>query len=62
MTQALERDELFTRQANLFLDAVEGRQPPLCSLEEGWQSLRVNLAALASVEARKWMDVSQEAD
>ena len=62
MTQALERDELFSRQANLFLDAMDRRQPPLCSLEEGWQSLRVNLAALASLESRNWMDVSQEAD
>ena len=47
---ALERDELFVRQANAFLDAVEGKAPPLCSLAEGERTLRVNLAALSSAE------------
>src|SRR6185369_10870952 len=47
---ALERDELFVRQANSFLDAVEGAGPPLCSLEEGIAALRTNLAVLESSE------------
>ena len=52
--QPLERDALFVRQANRFLDALEGRELPLCSLDEGIQTLRVNLAALASVEQGTW--------
>ncbi len=50
----LERDALFITQANAFLDAVEGKAFPPCSLEEGIQTLRVNLAALESVECGAW--------
>ena len=46
------------RQAGLFLDAVEGGPPPPCSIDEGLQTLRVNLAALKSIEARAWQDTS----
>lgn len=46
----LERDTLFVAQANRFLDAVEHGAPPACSLAEGWQTLRVNQAALASAD------------
>jgi predicted dehydrogenase len=53
----LERDALFVAQANAFLDAVEGRSAVPCSLEEGIQTLRVNLAALASVEQGAWQAV-----
>jgi predicted dehydrogenase len=56
----LERDELFTRQANLFLDAVEGKRPPTCSLRDGLQTLRVNLAAIRSVETGAWQTISAE--
>lgn len=56
----LERDELFTRQANLFLDAVEGKHQPPCSLEDGLQTLRVNLAALKSVETGTWQTIPVE--
>jgi len=52
-----DRDELFIRQANAFLDAIEGFAPPLCSLEEGLQTLRVNLAALRSTEQKTWVQV-----
>jgi predicted dehydrogenase len=48
---AVERDGHFTTQANAFLDQVEGRSPPLCSLEAGIQTLRFNLAALASADS-----------
>lgn len=58
LSQPLERDELFTRQATLFLDAVEGKQPPVCSLQDSLQTLRVNLAALKSVEAGTWQTIS----
>ncbi len=50
----VERDTPFIRQAEAFLDAVEGKHPPLCSLDEGAQTLRVNLAILASAEAGAW--------
>ena len=60
LCQPLERDELFTRQANLFLDAVEGKQPPTCSLEDGLQTLRVNLAALKSLESGTWEAIKRE--
>lgn len=50
----LERDTAFIAQANEFLDAIEGKAPMPCSLDDGAQTLRVNLAALESVEARSW--------
>ncbi len=45
------QDDWFTRQENAFLDVVEGNAAPLCTLAEGWQSLRVNRAALASMDS-----------
>jgi predicted dehydrogenase len=53
-TVPLERDELFRRQADAFLDAVEGKSQPLCSLQDGLQTLQVNIAALRSVQTRRW--------
>lgn len=44
------QDDWFVRQEQAFLDVVEGKAAPLCSLHEGWQSLRVNRAALASMD------------
>ncbi len=54
-----ERDTLFIVQANGFLDAVEGRGRPICSLEDGLQTLRVNLAILESVETGRWVTVDE---
>lgn len=51
---ALERDDLFVRQAEQFLDLLEGRRPPGCTIDEAEQTLRVNLAALASARDRTW--------
>lgn len=53
----LERDALFVSQANQFLDAFEGKRPVACSLDEGLQTLRVNLAALASAEGGGWQQI-----
>ena len=50
----IQRDSLFIDQANAFLDCIEGRSPPVCTLEEAIQTLRANLAALRSVETRSW--------
>lgn len=49
-----ERDTAFIAQANAFLDALEGKAPLPCTLEEGIQTLRVNLAALKSLETGSW--------
>lgn len=48
-----ERDMMFIRQANSFVDAVEGEPDDLATLEVGWQTLRVNLAAMRSSDQRK---------
>ncbi|NUQ64361.1 MAG: Gfo/Idh/MocA family oxidoreductase [Pirellulales bacterium] len=53
----IERDTVFVRQAGAFLDTLEGKRPPLCSLDEGIQTLRVNLAILAAVQKQAWQSV-----
>ena len=55
---SLQRDELFMRQAHAFLDAVEGKAPPLCSMDEGIATLRTNLAILKSAEQGAWVSTS----
>ena len=54
----LERDTLFIRQAEAFLGAMDGGNQPLCSLAEAVQTLRVNLAILASAEMREWKTIN----
>jgi predicted dehydrogenase len=56
----LERDTLFVRQAEAFLDQVEGKRPPLCSIEDSRQTLRVNLAILQAVQTRAWQTLTDE--
>ena len=46
--QIIERDDFFTDQANAFLDGMEGKPTPLCTFDEGVQTLKFNLAALRS--------------
>jgi predicted dehydrogenase len=53
----LERDTLFVRQADQFLTSIEGSLPTMSSIEEGLQTLRVNLAALASADGGGWQNV-----
>ncbi len=48
-----DRDTHFIAQANAFLDQIEGQPVQLCSLEEATQTLRFNLAALASAASGK---------
>lgn len=50
LSATLERDEWFVRQANSFLDAVEGKGPVLCTVDEAAQTLRVVLAALRCLD------------
>jgi predicted dehydrogenase len=58
----VDRDTPFVTQAHRFLDAVEGKAVPPCSLEEGIQTLRVNLAALASAEMGSWQTIQSDRD
>jgi len=60
--QSLDRDAVFVRQANAFLDAVEGRAAPLCDLDDGLRTLRANLAILESAERKCWQSVIAESD
>jgi len=55
----MERDTLFVLQAQAFLDTVEGKRPPLCTVEEGVQTLRVNLAILEAGEKQTWVSVEK---
>lgn len=49
-----ERDVGYIAQANAFLDSVENGSPVACTLSEGLQTLKVNLAALCSSESAAW--------
>jgi predicted dehydrogenase len=51
------RDTVYLHQASVFLDAIAGSSPPLCSLDEGIQTLKVNLASLRSADTRTWQEV-----
>ena len=50
----LQRDDLFVAQATNFLDMLDGRAEPACSLHEAARTLRVNLNVLASAEDGAW--------
>ena len=45
-----DRDDTFLDQARHFIDCIEGRATPRCTLEEGEQTLRTVLAALESAD------------
>lgn len=51
-------DEIYVRQNNAFLDAIEGKGRVLCTLEEGIRTLKVNLASFESAETFTWQDVA----
>jgi predicted dehydrogenase len=53
----LERDTIFIRQADAFLDCIETGRRPLCTLDEGLQTLRVNLALLNAAETDTWQAI-----
>jgi len=52
-----ERDDYYIAQANSFLDQIAGVSEAVCSLDEGIQTLRVNLAALRSLETGAWVSL-----
>ena len=53
-----ERDDLFVAQAHAFLDGLEGKPTPLCTIEEAVQTLKFNLAALESARTGKAISIS----
>ena len=55
--KSMGRDDHFVLQAEMFLDAIEHHHPIACSLDEGEQTLRVNLAILKAVAERRWENV-----
>jgi len=54
---SLERDEIFTIQANSFLDTIEGKSQPLCTLCEGLHTLQADLAVLRAADEHTWQFV-----
>ena len=46
--KSLDRDDVFLRQAQHFIDCIRGEAAPRCTLEQAEQTLRTVLAALES--------------
>jgi predicted dehydrogenase len=57
-TFTLERDDLFVRQAATMLDAIEGKSPVACTIDEAIQTLRVNLTILEATETHSWQTIT----
>ncbi len=54
-----ERDWIFRTQASAFLDMVEEKASILCTLEEGIQTLKFNLAALKSADSGQRVNIER---
>lgn len=54
-----ERDTFFVKQANTFLDVIEGKQTPPCTVDEGIQTLRVNLALMRAADESVWQTIER---
>lgn len=52
------RDDLFIAQAKAFLDGMNGKPNPLCTLAEAVQTLKFNLAALQSAHTHQPVSIS----
>lgn len=57
-TPPMERDELFTLQAHEFLNGIEGKESTLSTFDEAVQTLKFNLAALASARKGQPIDIT----
>ncbi len=57
-SETLQRDTLFTLQAHAFLEALEGKCPPRCTIDEAEQTLRANLAIMDSADKHVWQNIS----
>lgn len=55
---SIGRDELFTHQANAFLDAIEGLAAPACTLSEAEHTLRTCLAILETSQQPPWIQIA----
>ena len=55
----LDRDTMFIRQAESFLDTLERRAAPLCTLREGAQTLQANLAVLTAAAEHRWVEIRE---
>ena len=49
-TELADRDAWYVTQADLFLDALEGKAEPTCTIDEATQTLKVVLKILALVD------------
>ncbi|MBT4866996.1 MAG: Gfo/Idh/MocA family oxidoreductase [Planctomycetaceae bacterium] len=58
----IERDDGFVAQANRFLDAIEGKSEPACSLAEGLHTLQTNLAVLQAADTQTWQTITPGGD
>ncbi len=53
-----ERDTIFVRQAEAFLDALDGKQLPPCTVSDAARTLKVNLAVIqSSDDESNWVKV-----
>jgi predicted dehydrogenase len=55
----LDRDTLFRRQADSFLDAIDERHSPICTIDQGRATVETVLAILASLESMRWEHVGE---
>ncbi len=53
----LERDDLFIKQANVFLDCIEQRTAATCDLQAALHTLHTNLAMLESNQTKQWFHI-----
>ena len=53
----LDRDDLFIKQANVFLDCIEQRTAPTCDLPDALHTLHTNLAMLESNQTKQWLHI-----
>lgn len=52
------RDDLFTNQANAFVDAIEGKAEPACTISDAVQTLKTCLTILKSSQQAPWIPIS----
>jgi len=55
----LQRDDLFIRQAERFLDAIAGNAEVACSLADGAATLHANLAILEAADLTAWREIAR---
>ena len=53
----MERDVIYIDQAKAFLDLLDGKAEPLCTLDEALQTLKVNLALLKAADTHTWQKI-----